>query len=108
MPDIDALLDALKDEVADLAKAHLQAMQDEAVQDGEEFLRRTRDDLERWARLLEEGELSRDEFESLVRGQKDLAEMKALKRVGLAAAEADRFREALLDRIVTTAAGMIL
>jgi hypothetical protein len=74
-------------------KTDLQAVRDEAIQDGEDFLNRTQDDLERWTRLLEEGELSRDEFESLVRGQKDLAEMEALKQAGLAAAKADRFQD---------------
>jgi hypothetical protein len=61
-------------------KTDLQAVRDEAIQDGEDFLNRTQDDLERWTRLLEEGELSRDEFESLVRGQKDLARWRLSSR----------------------------
>jgi hypothetical protein len=61
-------------------KTDLQAVRDEAIQDGEDFLNRTQDDLERWTRLLEEGELSRDEFESLVRGQKDLARWRPSSR----------------------------
>lgn len=108
MPDFDALLDTLKDEVADLAETHLQEVRDEAIRDGEDFLNRTQDDLRRWTRLLEEGELSRDEFESLVRGQKDLAEMEALKQTGLAAAQAERFRDALIDRIISTTSRVLL
>lgn len=108
MPDFEALFDTLKDEVADLAETHLQAMRDEAIQDGEDFLHRTQDDLKRWTRLLAEGKLSRDEFESLVRGQKDLAEMEALKQAGLAAAQAKHFRDALIDRIISTASRVLL
>jgi hypothetical protein len=108
MPDLDVFFDALTDEIADLAETHLDEMTDAALQDGRAFLNQTQDDLKRWARLLEEGKLSRDEFESLVRGQKDLAEMEALKRAGLAAARADRFRDALIDRIVGTAARIFL
>jgi hypothetical protein len=108
MPDIDVFFDALKDEIADLAETHLEELKDAALQDGRAFLEQTRDDLKRWTRLLEEGKLSRDEFESLVRGQKDLAEMEALKRAGLAAVRAERFRDALLDRIVGTAARIFL
>lgn len=108
MPDIDALFDALKEEVATLAETHLQALRDEAFQDGTDFLERTQEDLERWTRLLEEGDLSRDEFESLVRGRKDLAEMEALKQAGLAAVEADRFRDALVDRVIDTAIDVVL
>jgi len=108
MPDLDDFFDALKDEIADLAETHLQEMKDAALQDGHAFLDRTQDDLKRWGRLLEEGELSRDEFESLVRGQKDLAEMEALKQAGLAAVRAERFRDALIDRIVGTATRIFL
>jgi len=108
MPDIDVFFDALTDEIADLAETHLQELKEAAVEDGRAFLNQTQDDLKRWARLLEEGKLSREEFESLVRGQKDLAEMEALKRAGLAAARAERFRDALIDRIVGTAARIFL
>lgn len=108
MPDVDDFLDALKDEITDLAETHLQEMKEAALQDGEAFLNRTQDDLKRWAHLLEQGELSREEFESLVRGQKDLAKMEALKQAGLAAVRAERFRDALIDRIVGTASRILL
>lgn len=108
MPDIDEFLDALREEITDLAKTHLQDMQEAALEDGKAFLDQTQDDLERWGRLLEQGELSRDEFESLVRGQKDLAEMEALKQAGLAAVRAEQFRDALIDRIIGTAGRILL
>ena len=108
MPDIDAFLDALRDEITDLAATHLEEARDAALEDGEAFLKQTQDDLKRWARLLEQGELSQNEFEWLVRGQKDLAEMEALKQAGLAAARAERFRSALIDRIVGTASRILL
>ncbi|WP_263784264.1 hypothetical protein [Salinibacter grassmerensis] len=108
MPDIDAFLDALRDEITDLAGTHLQEMQEAALKDGEAFLNQTQDNLKRWGRLLEQGELSQDEFESLVRGQKDLAEMEALKQAGLAAVRAEQFRDALIDRIIGTAGRILL
>ncbi|MEF8817390.1 MAG: hypothetical protein V5A20_12840 [Salinibacter sp.] len=108
MPDIDAFLDALRDEITDLATTHLEEVRDAALEDGEAFLERTQDDLRRWARLLEQGELSQNEFEWLVRGQKDLAEMEALKQAGLAAVRAEQFRDALMDRIVGTASRILL
>jgi hypothetical protein len=108
MPDVDAFLDALKDEITDLAETHLEELQEAAREDGEAFLNQTQDDLKRWGRLMAQGELSREEFESLVRGQKDLAEMEALKQAGLAAVRAEQFRDALLDRIVGTASRILL
>ncbi len=108
MPDFDALIDTLKNEVVDLAESHLQEATDAAIQDGEEFLHRSEENLKRWTRLLEQEKLSQEEFELLVRGQKDLAEMEALKRAGLAAARIDQFREALLDRVIHTASRVVL
>ena len=108
MPDVDAFLDALKDEITDLAETHLEELQEAAREDGVAFLNQTQDDLKRWGRLMAQGELSREEFESLVRGQKDLAEMEALKQAGLAAVRAEQFRDALLDRIVGTASRILL
>jgi hypothetical protein len=108
MPDVDAFLEILKDEIVHLADEHFEEFRDQAVRDGTAFLHRTEDDLRHWAQLLEDGKLSRSELASLVRGQKDLAEMTALKRAGLAAAEADRFRNALLDRVIGTAVRVLL
>lgn len=103
MADFNDFLDTLKDEVVDLAADHLDALQDEAVQDSKQFLEESKEDLERWTKLLEEGEISKKDFKSLVKGQEDLARMEALKQAGLAAVEVDRFRKNLFDRITGVA-----
>lgn len=103
MADFNDFLDTLKDEILDLATDHLDDLRDEAVQDTEQFLEDSEEDLKRWTRLLEAGAISEEDFESLVKGQKDLAQMEALKQAGLAAVEIDRFRENLIDRITGVA-----
>lgn len=108
MPNFDDFLDTLKDEIVDLAKSHLDDARDEAIQDSEQFLEDSKEDLERWTRLLDEGRLSEKDFESLVKGQKDLAKMEALKEAGLAAVEVDRFRKSLFDRIIGAASRTFL
>lgn len=108
MADFDDFLDTLKDELADLAASHLDDLQDEAVRDSEQFLEDSKEDLKRWTRLLEEGEISEKDFESLVKGQKDLAKMEALKEAGLAAVEVDRFRKNLFDRVLGIASQFFL
>lgn len=108
MPEFDDLLDALKDEIVNLAASHFDEYREQAITDGESFLNTTKDDLKHWTRLMDEGELSPQEFQSLVRGKKDLAEMNALKQAGLAAARADQFRDAIVDRVVDTAAQVLL
>jgi hypothetical protein len=108
MPDSDDLLDVLRNEIVTLAQSHFDEYREQAIADGESFLEATKDDLTHWTRLMDEGELSQQEFESLVRGKKDLAEMNALKQAGLAAARADQFRDAIVDRVVDTAAQVLL
>ena len=108
MADFENFLDALQDEVLDLAQTHLDDLKDAAVQDGEQFLDDAEEDLKTWTRLLEKGELSEADFRSLVKGKKDLARMEALKQAGLAAVEIDKFRDALADRIVGTARTVFL
>lgn len=108
MPDFDSFLNTLKKEIVNLAETQFDELREQAIQDGTTFLRETRGDLKRWTRLMDEGKLTRSEVASLVRGQKDLAEMEALKQSGLAAAQADRFRNALMDRIIRTAVGAFL
>jgi hypothetical protein len=108
MADFDDFFDALKDEIVDLAANHLEDLQDQAVEDTEQFLDDSKEDLKRWTRLLEEGAISKRDFESLVKGQKDLAKMEALKQAGLAAVEVDRFRKNLFDRITGVAQNFFL
>ncbi len=108
MPNFETFLDTLNDDIVQLAETHFDDLRDQAVQDGTTFLEQTEDDLKRWTRLLEEEKLTRAEVASLVRGRRDLAEMEALKQAGLAAAEADRFRNALLDQVVSTAVNVFL
>lgn len=108
MPDVDDLLDALRDEVTDLATSHFDDFADAAIDDGEAFLDDSKDDLKEWTQLLAEDKLTQEEFRSLVEGKKDLAEMKALKRAGLAAVRIDKFRSELVDRVVDTAGRVLL
>jgi hypothetical protein len=108
MADFDDFLDVLQDELVALAQSHLDDVREAAVSDGRQFLDESKEDLKRWTRLLEQGALSEDEFRSLVEGKKDLARMTALKQAGLAAVEIDRFRDALVERIVGAATRVFL
>jgi hypothetical protein len=75
----------------------------QAIADGKAFLNEARDDLERWVGELERKEIDKSDFESLVRGQKDLAEMQALKQAGLAQVSIDTFTNGVLDIVINAA-----
>ncbi len=103
MIDFDRFLDLFKENLLALAQEHWRDVRDAALRDGQAFVQKTREDLERWLTLLAAGELTREDFEWLVQGKRDLAEMEALKQAGLAKVRLDRFRGALVDVVVKTA-----
>ncbi len=74
-----------------------------ATKDGQAFLKKARADLERWTKALARGRLSKADFEWLVQGKKDLAEMEALKQAGLGLVRVDQFRSSLIDLVIGTA-----
>lgn len=108
MPDVCDVPDVLRDEVTDPATSHFDDFADAAIEDGEAFLGDSKDNLEEWTQLLVEGNITQDEFRSLVEGKKDLAEMEALKRAGLAAVRVDKFRNELIDRVLDATGRVLL
>ncbi len=103
MSDFSEFLQLLKEGVIKLAKEELAGFWETAVKDGEAYLEKSKEDLKRWTARLAAGELSQDDFEDLVQGQIDLAEMELLKQTGLALAEIERFRVNLFNLVVDTA-----
>lgn len=108
MGDFSDYLKTLEDGIKNLAEKMLKGFQDEALKDGKEFLKKTQEDLKRWTRLLASKELTQDDFEWLVIGKKDLAELHLLKQKGLSLVRIDRFRNSLIDLIIDSAIDVFL
>ncbi len=103
MADFDRFLELLSDNLKAFVQEHWSDLRDAALQDGQAFVETTRADLERWLGLLAEGALTREDFEWLVQGKRDLAELEALKQAGLAKVRLDQFRSSLVNVVVDTA-----
>lgn len=108
MSKFDNFIEAIEEGIKELAKKTLKGFKEEAVSDTRDFLEASKDDLHRWTNLLAKGELSQDDFEWLVMGRKDVAELYALKRAGLALVRLDRFKNALLNLVIDTAFDVFL
>ncbi len=93
----------LKQELIEFADYSWKEHRSAAIKDGHAFLEKARKDIERWTTLLARGELTADDFEWLMAGKKDLAQLAALKRKGLAQVARDRFVNGLIDTVVATA-----
>lgn len=103
MATFDEFLKTLETELVEFAEYSWKTYKTDAVKDGKDFLDKSKDDLRRWTNMLASGELTRDDFEWLVVGKKNLAELVALKQAGLAKVSLDRFVNGLIDTIVSTA-----
>ncbi len=103
MAKFDDFWQALSKGLEDLALKNWKEVKDAAVSDGQAFLLKTQADLERWTLLLNTGALTREDFEWLVSGKKDLAEMHALEAAGLTAVRAEKFQNALISLVIDTA-----
>lgn len=103
MATFDEFLETLKTELVEFAEYSWKTYRDAAVKDGKAFVEKSKSDLERWTKMLAKGELTRDDFEWLMVGKKDLAELVVLKQRGLAKVALDRFVNGLIDTIVSTA-----
>jgi len=108
MADFNDFLESLKKGLEELIKKNWKEFKDAAEKDGKAFLDKTKEDLKRWTKLLAQGDLSQDDFEWLVAGKKDLAEMEALKQAGLALVRLERFQNALISLVIDTAFDIFL
>jgi len=103
MANFDDFWKTLKAGLEELALKNWNEVKGAAVADGKAFFDQTKADLERWTKLLAAGELTKEDFEWLVAGKKDLAEMQALKNAGLALVRLEKFQNALISLVVNTA-----
>lgn len=94
---------SVEDQSKALAEKLFKQYTHQAVSDVKDFLERSKDDLKRWIEKLARGDMDKDEFQSLVKGQADVAEMHTLKQAGLAAVQIDTFTNGVLDIVVSAA-----
>jgi hypothetical protein len=101
--DISNILKSVEDQSKALAEKLFKQYTHQAVSDVEDFLEKSKDALTGWIEELDRGDLDKDEFESLVKGQADLTEMRALKQAGMGMVQIDTFTNGVLDILVSAA-----
>ena len=88
-------------QVLALAEEILKEYAREAKLDVANFLENSKVRLIKWGTMTSTGELDKDEFQSLVKGQLDVAELHALKQTGLAQVRFDMFKNGVV-KILTS------
>jgi hypothetical protein len=103
MPTFNDFVSTLKNDLLDFAKENLEEYKDEILKDGTLFIEKAKSDLERWTEGLATGALSKADFEFLLKGKKDLAQMEALKQLGLSKIRITKITNSIIDVVVGSA-----
>lgn len=103
MPTFNEFISTVKDDLLDFAKENLNEHKDELLKDGNAFVKKAKKDLERWTEGLASGALSKDDFEFLLKGKKDLAEMEALKQLGLSKIRINKITDGVIGVVIGSA-----
>ena len=99
----EAFVASVEDGVKALAKNTVREAVDQAEADAKAFLNDSKDAMRRWGDALADGKISKDDFEFLLGGQKDLAKMHALKAAGVSKTRLERFRLGLISLVTNSA-----
>lgn len=105
--DFQKVISTLKDSIINLAESTFKNYKNEAKSDGLALLNSVKENLETWTQELADGKLSKEDFEFLILGQKELIEMNALKQAGLSLINVDEFKTSVLHLIVNTVFGLL-
>ena len=100
-------LDQIGKDITKLAKTLFKINATRAAADGRAFLDSTKTEVSIWLKQLADGEITQKNFESLVRGERDLAKMESLKQAGLAQVAIDTFTRGVIDIIINAALAAI-
>lgn len=93
MIDTNALVQEIGSGITQVVKEAAGNYISQAKQDSDAFMSDAKSTITEWAIQLNEGKMSKDEFEFLAVGRiKDLAQMRALTQAGIAAATLDATR----------------
>jgi hypothetical protein len=88
---------------ANLASTLFKKYAGQAQADTQTFVQAAKDGVARAALLYHDGKIDKEDFEDLIQGKKDLAEMHALKQAGLASAAIDTFVNGVIQIIIDAA-----
>lgn len=108
MANFEDFIDTLKEGAKELARETFHGFEDQARQDAEDFVEKSKEDLKRWTKLLAQGEINEQDFSDLVLAKKALAEMFALRQAGLTLIKLEKFRKGFINLVVDTAFDVFL
>ncbi len=108
MASFDDFIDAIKAGSKDLAKELFNGFKNEATEDASLFLEKTKQDMQRWTKLLSQGELTEQDFADLVLAKEALLEIHNLRKEGVSLAVQEKFRTGFIKLVINSAVNVFL
>lgn len=108
MSQFDDFIAAVKEGATPLIGDFAGGLKDEALNDLTSFLAAKAHDLQEWTGMLARGEITRLEFEMMVKGAKSLLELRGLRIAGVQLARLQRLRDGIINLVIDKALGTFL
>jgi hypothetical protein len=108
MGDFNGFLNALKNNLLKMDGDQHKKYSKQLLQDGTEFAKRLEENLKSWSAEYSIHEMTKEEFEELVKSRKDLLGMEALKKTGLPRTELNKIRNSIVEIVTETAVKVLL
>jgi len=108
MGDYNNFIGELKKNLQKLAAGSFSKYSSQLVQDGTAFAQKLEEDLNKWTGEYSLFEMTKEEFENLIKSKKELLEMEALKRQDLAKTDLNKLRNSIVETVTETAVKVLL
>lgn len=108
MGDFNDFIDALRNNLLELADGSFKKYQKQLIHDGIEFAKRLEEDLKSWIAEYSIHEMTKEEFEELVKSKKEFLEMEELKKEDLPRTDLNKIRNAIVETVTSTAVKSLL
>lgn len=105
---IDEILKEIKNELVQLFADNFKSLSSESKKDLNEFLSESEEKLKRWTVLLLEEKITKEEFEWLLKSQKDILILASLKEAGISKIKLSNFKNQVISTIIKTVFGVII
>jgi hypothetical protein len=106
--DFNNFLSTLKNNLVDLSGGSFKKYSKQLLHDGIEFAKKLEPDLKTWETEYSIFEMTKEEFEELVKSKKDLLEMEELRKLNLPRTELNKIRNAIVEAVMETAVKVLL
>lgn len=108
MGDINFFIEELRKNLQKLATGSFQKYSSQLIKDGTDFAVKLEDDLNKWEAEYSIQEMTKEEFEDLIKSKKNLLTMDTLKHEGLAKTDLNKLRNAIVETVTETATRHLL